>query len=160
MLEKLAKIPGTNILVDKSKVLAVFIDKPNEFQERVVILFEDGERKVIIGDLQIQRNDGASYLKKLKEVFFNDLDQLADSIICRTNLIELIQLVGDKLLIKIKNYTISVEASRIFVDSFYDKWGCFLPHFFVWKPLYIWYYPVNLIFNFLKWISILRKYQV
>ena len=160
MLEKLAKIPGTNILVDKLKVLAVFIDKPNEFQERVVILFEDGERKVIIGDLQIQRNDGASYLKKLKEVFFNDLDQLADSIICRTNLIELIQLIGNKLLIKVKNYTISVEASRIFVNSFVSKWGCFLPHFFVWKPLYIWYYPVNLIFNFLKWISILRKYQV
>ena len=137
MLESLNKIPGTNILVDKDKVLAVFIDKPNEYQQRIVVLFEDGERKVIIGDMQMQQGNGVAYLEKLNEVFFQNLEKLADSIICRTNLIEFVQMLGNKLLIKIKSYTISVEASRIFVDSFYNKWGCFSPSFFVWKVLYI-----------------------
>jgi len=106
MLQKIVD----NVLIDVDHVIAVFVDSPNEFQHRVVALFNDGQRQVICEEFT---SDIFLHISKL----FTSLRYLVEGVdlVCRTDLVELVKYdpYRESLLVKIKSYVIKLE----FVDN-------------------------------------------
>jgi hypothetical protein len=128
----LIEIPGINVWLDKEKVLAIFVDRPDEYQKRIVVLFKDGERKVVVDDISVKGKFN-KYFSLLKERFNHLNNDIFPDLICKKELIEFIQIKDDKLLVKIASHTLSLHVFNLSDFKLLKKdWGSFfLPHFYL-----------------------------
>ena len=109
----LKQVPNTNVFIKSDKVLAFFVDKPHDYQVRLVCLFKDRHREVVINDV-IVKDDLSGYLQEVAKEF--DLDYFFDGLVGKKNLIEMVKYdrLEEKLLVKFKSFVVSI---KLFVDS-------------------------------------------